>query len=198
MLKLRKGSRVPFPKKLSEGYECTESGFKANVNEDKIQPILEHFSSIHNEPVFFILELPSNKKDEKEIRPGVVEAIHNDVYYISDCSQEKALNILNMAARIMINDGLCSFGFGCHHSNDEIFVEKYNVVYIFTKNKNAFDGFFEKHQIPLVKKLITAWDTFTRKKPGESLSIDTDGKSIYDIPDMFKDWGMFFVEQRED
>ena len=197
MLKLRKGCRVPFPEKLSEGYEYKDSCFTANVNADKIENLLAHFISIHNEPIFFILELPSKQEDETEFLPGVVKTLHNDVYYIDGCTQEEALTILSRTADLMINDGLCSFGFGCHHSIDEIMVGKYNVISVYTQNKNTFDGFFEEHEIAFVEHLITAWDTFTQYNPGETFRVDTDGKSIYDIPDIFKDWGIYLAEQRE-
>ena len=45
--------------------------------------------------------------------------------------------------------------------------------------------------------MITAWDTFTQYNPCETFRVDTDGKSIYDIPDIFKDWGIYLAEQRE-
>lgn len=198
MLKLRKGCKVPFPEKLSEGYAYIDSYFSANVNADKIEMLLAHFIAIHNEPIFFILELPSKQDDEVEICPGVVEALHKDVYYIDACTQEEALAILNITYEVLINDGLCSFGFGCHESHDEIMVGKYNVVSVYTQNKNTFDGFFEEHEIQYVNKLLTAWDTFTQDSPGESSRVDTDGKSVYDIPDVFKDWGIYLAEQRED
>ena len=142
--------------------------------------------------------MPSNQEDETELRPGVVNALHKDVYYIDGCTQEEAFVILNRTADLMINDGLCSFGFGCHISNDEIMIEKYNVVSVYTQNKNTFDGFFEEHEIEYVEHLITAWDTFTQDMPGESFRVDTDGKSIYDIPDILKDWGIYFAERREE
>lgn len=192
MLKLRKGCKVPFPEKLSEGYEYQESGFTANVNADKMEMLLAHFIAIHNEPIFFILELPS------KFRPGVAATPLKDVYYIDGCTQEEALAILSRTGHLMMNDGLCSFGFGCHQSNDEIMVGKYNVVSVFTKNKNTFDGFFEEHGIAFVEHLITAWDTFTLDMPGESNRVDTDGESIYDIPDILQDWGIYLAEQRED
>ncbi len=198
MLKLRKGCKVPFSEKLSEGYEYTDSGFTANVNADKIEMLLAHFIAIHNEPIFFILELPSKRDDEVEIRPGVVEALHKDVYYIDGCTQEEALALLNRTSEVLINDGLCSFGFGCHESHDEIMVGNYNVVSVYTQNKNTFDGFFEEHKIRCVKKLVTAWDTFTPASPGESSRVDTNGKSVYDIPDVFQDWGIYLAERRED
>lgn len=198
MLKLRKGCKVPFPKQLTEGYEYKEPYFTANVNADKIKMLMEHFIVLHNEPIFFILELPSKRNDETEFCHGVVESLHKDVYYIDGCTQEEALTILNRMADLMINDGLCSFGFGCHQSHDEIMIGKYNVVSVYTKDKNTYDGFFEKHGIAYVEELVTAWDTFTQDLPGESIRVDTAGKSIYDIPDMLKEWGIYLAEQRED
>lgn len=48
--------------------------------------------------------------------------------------------IISRVSDLMINDGMCSFGFGCHTSNDEIMVGKYNVVSVYTQNKNTFEG----------------------------------------------------------
>ncbi len=198
MLQLRKGSKVPFPDKLSEGYEYSEPCFTANVDADKLEALIKQFIAMHNEPLFFILELPTRQQDETEISPGVVAALHKDVYYIGGCTQEKALSVLGKTAELMINDGMCSFGFGCHKSHDEIMVGKYNVVTVYTHDKSIYGGFFEEHGIPLVENLVTAWDTFSKTHPGESSIVDTDGKSVYDIPEILKDWGIFFAERRED
>lgn len=198
MLKLRKGCKVPFPEKLTEGYEYSTSCFLANVNYDKIERLLAHFISIHDEPLFFILELPSKQDSENEIYPGVAETLHKDVYYIDSCTQEEALAILSKIAELLINDGLCSFGFGAHQTHDEIMVDKYNLVSLYTQNEKEYDGFFEEHEISKAENLLTAWDTFTQASPGESMRIDTDGKSIYDIPGMLKEWGIYFAEQREE
>lgn len=198
MLKLRKGCKVPFPEKLSEGYEYIDSGIIANINADKLQSVLEDFIAIHNEPVFFILELPSNSKNETQVRPGVLEKAHRDVYYIDGCTGEKALTILTKVADLMINNGLCEFGFGCHRSKDEIMVGKYNVISVYTQNKERYDRFFQDHEVNRVENLLTAWDTFSQESPGESAAVDTDGKSIYDIPEMLKEWGIYFAEQREE
>ncbi len=140
----RKGCKVPFPEKILESYCFFETYFKANVGEDKIKELLCHFISIHNEHLFFILELSSNKAAETEIRFGTVSALHKDIYYIDGCNQKDALTIFEKVSSILINDGLCSFGFGCHNSHDEIMVGKYNVVILYTKNSEKYQGFFEK------------------------------------------------------
>lgn len=198
MLKLRKGCTVPFPEKLLEGYEYIESGIIANVDADKIRSVLEHFIAIHDEPVFFILELPAKLDDETKFGTWIAESVHRDVYYIDGCTTEEALDILIRTADLMINDGLCTFGFGCHQSKEEIMVGKYNVISIYTRNIEGYDGFFESHEIDRVENLITAWDTFTQETPGECVRFDTDGKSVYDIPEMFKERGIYLAEQREE
>ncbi len=198
MFNFRKGSKVPLPEKIKHEYEKTDFGFIANVSAEKIEMMLTRFIAIHDEPLFFIFEIPARKTDETEIRPGVVESLHKEVYYIDGCSQNEALSLLDTVSELLINDGLCSFGFGCHESNDEIMVGKYNCVHIYTANKQLYEGFFEHYNIKAVDKLITAWDTFTRDNPGESERVDTNGKSIYDVPEMLKEFGMYLAEVRED
>lgn len=198
MLVLRAGCRVPFPEKLFEEYMLMENQIIANISADRIRTVMEHFICIHEEPLFFILELPSKQYDEKEIRPGVVEKLHKDVYYIDGCSNEEALTILLRVGDIMINDGLCSFGFGCHESNDEIMFGKYNVTTIFSRNIGQYINFMEDHEITKREHIVTAWDTFSKEHPGSSVRIDTDGNDVFSIPEMFADWGIYKAEQRED
>ena len=149
MLKLRSGCQVPFPEKLDEGYTLMNHQITANVSADKIKDIMTHFICIHDEPIFFILELPSKQYDEIEIRSGIVEKLHKDVYYIDGCTNEEALTILLRVGDLMINDGLCSFGFGCHESSDEIMFGKYNVTTLFSRNIESYQAFFEEHYILL-------------------------------------------------
>lgn len=67
MLNMKKGSKIQNADKLNEGYKIEEYGFTANVNVEKI------------EPMFFILELPTNLDDETQVRPGVLETTHKDI-----------------------------------------------------------------------------------------------------------------------
>ena len=198
MLVLRAGCRVPFSEELFEEYMLMENQIIANISADKIRTVMEHFICIHEEPLFFILELPSKQYDEKEIRPGVVEKLHKDVYYIDGCTNEEALTILLRVGDLMINDGLCSFGFGCHESNDEIMFGKYNVTTIFSRNIGQYINFMADHEIAKSEQIVTAWDTFSQDHPGRSERIATDGKDVFSIPEMFADWGIYKAEQRED
>ena len=198
MLVFRAGCKVPFPEKILEEFMLRENRIIANISADKIKAVMEHFICIHDEPLFFILELPSKQNNEKEILPGVVEKLHRDVYYIDGCSNAEALTILLRIGDLMINDGLCSFGFGCHESNDEILFGKYNVTTIFSRNIIQYITFMAEHEIAKSEHIVTAWDTFLQEYPGSAERIEADGKDVFSIPEMFADWGIYKAEQRED
>lgn len=198
ILKLKAGSKISSKTVLYEGYQKEVNYITANVSIDKIEGILQHFITIHEERLFFILELPAKADDETEGMPGIVNTLHKDIYYIDGCLQEEALTILIRVGDLLYNDGLISFGFGCHESNDEIMFGKYNVLTIYSQNINDYDDFFEPHEIEQKDDLITAWDTFSAESPGISEKYELDGKTVYDIPKQFAEWGMYLAEQREE
>ncbi len=198
MLKFRKGCTVPFPEMIHEEYEVNGNCIIANIDADKIENLLLDFIKMHTEPLFFILEIPSKLEDENIVKPCWVESLHKDVYYIDGCTQEQALVIVEQIGELLINDGLSSFGFGCHISHDEIMVGKYNVITIYSQNPDSYNVFLEKNELKRVNDLVTAWDTFTHDTPGETERIETNGKNVFDIPEMFAHWGIYLAEQRED
>ena len=195
MLILREGSKVPFPEKLEEGYRIEDNQITANIGADKIKSVLEHFIFIHNEQLFFILELPAKQQEEIELFPGVVSSFHSDVYYIDGLSRQEALRVLSIAGELMIRDGMCTFGFGCHHSKEEILFGKYNVTTIFSEEPDKYVPFFKAHQIEQKKNLVIAWNLFSPEHSGESICVKTDGKTIYDIPFIFADWGIYKAQR---
>lgn len=198
MLKFRKGCTVPFPEKINEEYEVNDNCIIANIDADKIENLLLDFIKMHTEPLFFILEIPSKLEDENIEKPCWVEGFHKDIYYIDGCTQKEAFVIVNRIGKLLVNDGLFSFGFGCHISHDEIMVGKYNVITIYSQNPDSYNVLLEKNELKRVNNLITAWDTFTHDTPGETERIETNGKNVFDIPEMFADWGIYLAEQREE
>lgn len=198
MLNMKKGCRVITADKLYEQYEKTEYGYIANVNVEKIVEMLKTFISVQEGLVFFFLEIPSNLNDENEIRTGVLDSTHKDIYYMDSLNKEEAFRILDTSGELLANDGLTSFGFGLQNTGDEIGVGKYNIVTIFAQGNNSYDDLFGKFDITETKKLVTAWDTFTSETLGRSEKISIDGKDVYSFIEDFKAWGLYFAERRED
>ena len=193
-LKMRAGCAVPFPEKLFESYTPGENRIFANVSADKLGDMMTGFIRMHEEPLFFILELPTNANDEHDLS----EAQHNDVYYIDALDSKNAERILETAGELLYADGLAMFGFGCHESGDEIMSVKYNEIIVFSKEIEKYYSLFKTHDIPRTEKLVTAWDTFSYENPGKCFAVNINGKMVYDIPEMFKDWGIYLAERRND
>lgn len=130
------------------------------------------------------------------VAPGIVEEIHKDIYYINGCSQEECLVLLKRYGELLINDGMNRFGFGCHESQDEIMLDKYNVVTIYSQQLPKYNEFLEAHGIEKVENLITVWNTFSDDTPGQAERYDYKGKLVYDLPEELKDWGMYLADTR--
>ena len=197
MLNLVKGHRVSLVENLFESFtKLTEHHLMANVHAEKILEVFQHFIVIHDEPLFFILELPVSIDREKVIANNIIKESHKDVYYIDGCSREECLALLIRYGDLLINDGLSQFGFGGHKSHDEIMLDSYNVVTIYSKELSKFNDFFEPHNIQFVEELVTAWKTFSKTSPGISEIYESNGKTVYDLPIELAEWGIYLAETR--
>ena len=197
MLNLVKGHRVSLVENLFESFtKLTEHHLMANVHSEKILEVFQHFIAIHDEPLFFILELPVSIDREKVIAKNIIKESHKDVYYIDGCSREECLALLIRYGDLLVNDGLSKFGFGGHKSHDEIMLDSYNVVTIYSKELSKFNDFFEPHNIQFVEELVTAWKTFSKTSPGISEIYESNGKTVYDLPEELAEWGIYLAETR--
>ena len=197
MLNLVKGHQVSLVENLFESFtKLTENYLMANVHEEKILEVFQHFIAIHDEPLFFILELPVSIDREKVIAKNIIKESHKDVYYIDGCSREECLALLIRYGDLLVNDGLSKFGFGGHKSHDEIMLDSYNVVTIYSKELSKFNDFFEPHNIQFVEELVTAWKTFSKTSPGISEIYESNGKTVYDLPEELAEWGIYLAETR--
>ena len=197
MLNLVKGHQVSLVENLFESFtKLTEHHLMANVHSEKILEVFQHFIAIHDEPLFFILELPVSIDREKVIAKNIIKESHKDVYYIDGCSREDCLALLIRYGDLLINDGLSKFGFGGHKSHDEIMLDSYNVVTIYSKELSKFNDFFEPHDIQFVEELVTAWKTFSKTSPGISEIYESNGKTVYDLPEELAEWGIYLAKTR--
>ncbi len=199
MLEMKECCQVPFPEKLFEGYEVQENRILANVNASKAIDMMREFIAMHDEPLFFILELPS-KNDDGITESKVISNEPNDidVYFIDKMDAKQANDVLNAIGKFLVRDGQNTFGIGGHFSKEEILFERYSVMVIYAKDCEKYSSFFSKFDIERVENLVTAWETFDRENPGECrlLVSEKSGKTIYDIPETYKDYGMYFYEKR--
>ena len=195
-LKLKPCIKVPYADRLYEGYEVLEErAIIANVSVDKVTDMMLDFIDMHNEPLFFFLELPS--KTPEGFKEGLVNKMYKDVYYLDGCDQQDARNILNEAGDVLCNDGLSSFGFGCLEGEDEIMFDHLNLVRFIAQDIKQYEALMKKYKIEKVDDLYTVGQAFDREHPGDFMRYEVDGFSVFDIPAALKEYGMYLAEQRE-
>ncbi len=200
MLKMIKGVKINDSDKLNEEYMITENCIMANIDANKILKIINDFVDIQEDPLFLIIEVPTNEKDEG-IEGNTIKELHKDVYYLDNMPKPFAKELLKTFGNLFINDGLSQIGIGNHVSNAEIMTDKYNVIEIFNgKDKiDNYEKLMDKYKIKKVEDLVTAWAFFSDSNPGKCIYAEEDGKSVYDaIEVLTKEAGLYFAERRED
>lgn len=197
MLNMVAGCSVPDASKLAPAYERDERGLLANVNAEDICPLMEEFLSMQNDRVFLILEVQSNLKDEELLRKHDTDQFHIDVFYWDGLPKEYAIDLLQKNQELLIHDGMSTFGFGSHGVRAEILLEQYNVVRIFSEEPSLYEALLERHGIPRVHELQTAWTQFGSGAYGECRAHKYHGKTIYDFIEFLKPYGLYFAERRE-
>ena len=202
MLEMYKGCEVPDVDKLNAGYELLGSNMlQANVDASKIKELLLDFVAMHkNEQVYFMLELPPEHKSQTQISYGQNELDEDsERYYIDDISLEQVKELLAKVGDVLIHDGVSRFSLGGTYSMDEMVVDRFNVVSVMSvMDVEEYESLFAKHGIPKVEGLVTAWETFSAEEPGLGMQYMQDNISVFDIPAMFADWGMYIHTIRPD
>lgn len=195
MLELKKGAIVTCADKLSEGYKINEFALISNINTSKIESVIVDFINMNiNELFFFILEIPAPFNDE-DVQNS---AFKKDVYYIDGITMDQCFFLLDKYGELLIEDGISSFGFGIFESNEEIMSEKYNIVTLYTNDHEKYFPLMEKNKIPRNDDLKTAYETFTKDSPGQCVRIEVNGKSVFDLPEELKSYGLYLAERRDD
>lgn len=60
--------------------------------------------------------------------------------------------ILGKYGKWFLPDGMACFGFASHITNDEIYVMKYKIVRIYTRNLQKYQAMLEHFQVPREEK----------------------------------------------
>lgn len=195
-LKLKPCIKVPYANQLYEGFEVLQSrAIIANVSVDKVMDIMLDFIDMHDEPLFFFLEIPS--KIPEDFKGGFIDKQYKDIYYLDGCDQQDARNILHDIGDVLCNDGLSSFGFGCLEGEDEIMFDYLNLIRFMAQDIKQYEALMKKYKIEKVDDLFTVEQAYDREHPGYFKLYERDGMSVFDIPAALEEYGMYLAEQRE-
>lgn len=182
---------VPFPKKIKEGYEKTPNGLKCNISYERLEPLLLDFISMLTEPLFLVISIQLNELEEKKLRKNQTDPFHDEVLYLDGCSKEDILKIWNDYGEILLKDGMSQFGVASHETGDEMFIKKYKIVDIYSKESEKYVDLLKQYDINETEPLLTVWKTFSRQNPGMCKRVTINNMDVYEVVEELKKIGMY-------
>lgn len=189
--KFAESVKVPFPKKIYEGFERKGDSLLCSISFEKLEPILMDFIEKLSEPLFMVVQLPLCIQEEEKLQEKGKKKTHDEVLYLDGCSKEDIYKIWKQHGEILLKDGISQFAVASHKTGDEMFVQKYKVVSIFCNEKAKYIDLLRQYGIEETKTLLTVWKTISRQHPGMCRRIEIDDKDIYEVVEALKQKGMY-------
>ena len=197
MFQTASGVSIPFPEKIKEEFQVIKHGIRLNLSFEKIRSMLDEFLEQLHYPLFFVLQIPLSQQEETKYRKGDADSFHSKVCYLDGQSKEAIKDILQKYGELLLNDGISQFAIATH-GGDEMFIQKYKIIDIYSKEPKKYFDFLKKYGLTQTNNLLTAWDTFTRETPGEVRRVEIDGIDIFDVYDELVKMGMYDAKVVED
>ena len=191
MFQTAPGVTVPFPEKLREEYQRFEQVLRANVSYEHLFPLVREFCRGLEEPLFFVLQLPLDQREEEAYGDG---ELHQKVMYLDGLKTTDADGILQAYGEVLFQDGMCQFGIASQVSREEIFVQQYKLTDIFAPDPEKYVSLLERYGLTEVEELTTAWDTFSQESPGECRLVKVNGTDVYDVARALEERGMYVAK----
>ncbi len=184
---LPEGVSIEDTSALKNAYSQGDEGcLSALLSADRLEEFLHGFTELIPGPVFFFLELPVGNDDEFEL------------YYLDNCTPPVISTLISEYGSLLINDGLCRFGFGGNESGDELYVQRYKVMSIYSPDKarlSQAEKLLRKLGAGKQDELLTPWDIISPENTAVCASVEEDGISVFDLPEMLAKAGMYRAEQ---
>ncbi|QAT49311.1 hypothetical protein EQM14_05690 [Caproiciproducens sp. NJN-50] len=197
MFQTAPGVTIPFSNKILEEYQIFEGeSICANVSYEKLSALVTNFYQALPEPLFLVMQLPLSIDEENKM--GFEEILHQEVLYLDGQTQSQIDTIMTSYGQLLLSDGLSQFAIASHQSHEEIFIQKYKVVSIYSETPERYAVLLTKYGLHKTDHLITAWDTFSKDYPGECRRICIEGLDAYNVADILKKQGMYRAKIIED
>ncbi|WP_283675038.1 hypothetical protein [Butyricicoccus sp. Marseille-Q5471] len=177
MIQTAAGVTVPFPEQLFEQYQVEGDTLTLNLSFDKLPEFVQAFYAMLPAPLFLAVH-PDAENSEL-------------VYYLDGMTKKQLATILDGYGELLYQDGLSSFALASHESEEEIFIQKYKVISIYSPNLMRFIPLLERFGVERVERLTTAWDTFSEEHPGMAESLEIGGETIDDMIEALSQIGMY-------
>lgn len=184
--------------KLIHGIEFSEADkLKAEFKQDGDSLVLtlsaEDYSAFFpkaagalSEPLFFFAELPAEESGDAS---GEYKT-----YYLDNCTLPVIRAILKRYGGILYSDGVLRFGFGSHKSGDEVYMQEYQQLSVYSQNIGTFKKILSDMGYSENPAALTLWDIISEDSPISGESVECDGETAADMIDNLRELGLYEAE----
>lgn len=176
MFQTAAGVTVPFPEKLSEQYLLDGDTLTCNLSFEKLSDFVHSFYAALNEPLFLAIH-PDAESEE--------------VWYLDGMTKKQLTMILDGYGELLLQDGLSAFAIGSLATSEELFVQKYKILSIYSPQITRFTALLDRFGVVRTDQLITAWDTFSEQHPGAAERLEIAGETVPDAIRELQKIGMY-------
>nr|WP_302665906.1 hypothetical protein [uncultured Agathobaculum sp.] len=176
MFQTAAGVTVPFPDKLREQYQLDGDTVICNLSFEKLSDFIHAFYASLTEPLFLAIH-PDAEQEE--------------VWYLDGTTKKQLTMILDGYGELLLQDGLSAFAIGSLATEEELFVQKYKVLSIYSPQISRIEKLLARFEVPRTDAIVTAWDTFSEAHPGEAQRLEIADMTVPDMIGDLKKIGMY-------
>lgn len=178
LFKLIAGVYIPDTSALKKEYRLKKTGITLSLSAEDYRRFFSEALKLLSEPVFFFLEIPS---DDDSMR----------TYYLDNCTGSVAQAILKRYGGILFADGVIRFGFGSHRTSDEIYMQEYQTLSIYSKEIRRYEELLSNIGYAKNDSAVLTWDILSEKNPGECVNVESDDEGYPEMVNNLIDVGMY-------
>lgn len=176
MFQTAAGVTVPFPEKLCEQYVVEGGNVTCNLSFEKLSDFVHAYYASLTEPLFLAIH-PDAEGDE--------------VWYLDGMTKKQLTMILDGYGELLLQDGLSAFAIGSLATEDELFVQKYKMLSLYSPQPARVEKLLARFDVPRTDEIVTAWDTFSEDHPGAAQRLEIAGMTVPDAITDLQKIGMY-------
>ena len=190
VFELCQGVEVTAEPQVSPSYSQEAQGqftrFTGLLSAGQLAPLAEGVIKLLPGPVFFFLELPAEGDGDSY-----------DTWYLDNCTTPVALAIMDRFGELLCQDGPSRFGFGSHKTGEELYLTEYQEFTLFTACPKEAEALLSSLGAKKQAKADSLWELLDQEHPGCLRTVELEGETVYDIPQLLENAGIYKAEKTE-
>lgn len=179
--KLIPGVYIPDTSRLSKEYKTAKSKLTVSLSAEDYKPFFRESVKLLKEPLFFFSEIPGDNDKER-------------VYYLDNCTLAVVQAVLKRYGDILFSDGVMKFGFGSHSTEEEIYMQEYQTLTVYSAKIPDFARLLDSLGYKRSDKAVLAWDILSETNTGECVNVEVNDEGYPEMINNLIDVGMYCAE----